>query len=238
MDEEREPHFLMGRNRASARDFDSAIDSFEKALEVNPHSAAAHFELGWLYEKTGDNAAAIYHYERFLRYRPNSDKADLARSHITSCKTELAKTVSVFGPLPQAGQRDLERLMLENRDLRAQLSQWQAFYASSHAPAATNPQANVPAQAPDPPPQPAPPTPAAVARSDTPQTVAPAAFHYPAPNRSSGGASSRSYTVKAGDIPSAIARRCGISVAALLAANPGVRPSRMQPGQVLRIPLQ
>ena len=239
MDEEKEPHFLTGRNRASGRDFDGAIESFEKALEVNPHSAAAHFELGWLYEKNGDDAAAIYHYERFLRYRPNSDKADLARSHITSCKTELAKTVSVFGPLPQAAQRDLERVMLENRDLRAQLGQWQAFYAANHAQPQTSPPVVTPIHAQDAAPQPAPPAPMEVARSETPRpTPVPARPTIAmASSRTSVAISSHTYTVKSGDIPSSIARRCGVSVAALLAANPQVQPTRMQPGQVLAVPL-
>jgi hypothetical protein len=235
MDEEKEPQFLTGRNRASARDFDGAVESFEKALEVNPHSASAHFELGWLYEKTGDDAAAIYHYERFLRYRPNSDKADLARSHISSCKTELAKTVSAFGPLPQAAQRDLERVMLENRDLRAQLGQWQAFYATSH-PQATSAPAVPPVQAHDPPPQPAS-APPEFARSETPRsTPIPAYSGTTITPRGTTMVSSRTYTVKPGDVPSAIARHCGVSVAALLAANPQVRPTHMHPGQQLNIP--
>jgi hypothetical protein len=237
MDEEKEPHFLTGRNRASARDFDGAIESFEKALEVNPHSASAHFELGWLYEKTGDDAAAIYHYERFLRYRPNSDKADLARSHINSCKTELAKTVSAFGPLPQAAQRDLERVMLENRDLRAQLGQWQAFYATNHPQAPTNLPVVMPVVAHDPPVQPTRPVTLQAARSETQRpNPTPSSLGSAMASRPFSAVSSRSYTVKAGDVPSAIARHCGVSVAALLAANPQVRPTHMHPGQVLNVP--
>ena len=67
-DEEKEPYFLAGKSRVNTMDFKGAIESFEKAVEVNPKSAAAHFELGWLYDqKESDPAAAIYHYERFLK---------------------------------------------------------------------------------------------------------------------------------------------------------------------------
>jgi len=63
LDEEKEPHFVLGRGRVNAMDYQGAIEAFEQSLEANPHSAAAHFELGWLYdEKVPDPAAAIYHY--------------------------------------------------------------------------------------------------------------------------------------------------------------------------------
>ena len=49
-------------------DYKGAIESFSKALEVNPRSAKAHFELGWLYEeKDPDPAAADRDSGRTLR---------------------------------------------------------------------------------------------------------------------------------------------------------------------------
>jgi hypothetical protein len=98
MEEEKEPHFLAGKSCINNMDYKGAIDEFEKALEANPHSASAHFQLGWLYEeKEPDPAAAIYHYEQFLKLRPNSDNAEVIAQHITNCKQDLAKTVL---PLP------------------------------------------------------------------------------------------------------------------------------------------
>ena len=52
-DEEKEPHYLAGKNHVNAMDYKGAIESFEKALEVNPQSGLAHFELGWLYDQKG-----------------------------------------------------------------------------------------------------------------------------------------------------------------------------------------
>src|SRR5215470_11831920 len=76
-DEEKEPHFLAGKSRVNSMDYQGAIESFEKALEVNPRSGAAHFEAGLLYEKyKQDYAAAIYHFDRFLEQRPKSDYAE------------------------------------------------------------------------------------------------------------------------------------------------------------------
>jgi LysM repeat protein len=42
--------------------------------------------------------------------------------------------------------------------------------------------------------------------------------------------------VKRGDNPTNIARRYDVSVARLLAANPGLKPARMQIGDELKIP--
>src|SRR5579862_1496047 len=90
LDEEKEPHFLAGKNRISTLDFKGAVQCFEKALQVNPESAAAHFELAWIYdEKEVDPAAAIYHYDHYLRLRPGAQNADLAKQRITICKQAL-----------------------------------------------------------------------------------------------------------------------------------------------------
>src|SRR5437016_2523158 len=67
LDEEKEPHFLEGKSRLNARDYKGGLESFERALQVNPHSASAHFELAVLCEQNKqDYAAAIYHFEHFL----------------------------------------------------------------------------------------------------------------------------------------------------------------------------
>jgi LysM repeat protein len=46
----------------------------------------------------------------------------------------------------------------------------------------------------------------------------------------------QTYTVQAGDIPETIAAKFGITIDALLAANPGIDPTNLQIGQVLVIP--
>jgi len=46
----------------------------------------------------------------------------------------------------------------------------------------------------------------------------------------------RTHTVAAGETAVRIARRYGVSLDALLAANPGLEPRRMRVGQVLNIP--
>jgi LysM repeat protein len=63
---------------------------------------------------------------------------------------------------------------------------------------------------------------------DTP-TPEPAATNTPT-------ALGQTYIVKSGDIPQSIAAQFGITVEALLAANPGINPNNLQVGQALVIP--
>jgi tetratricopeptide (TPR) repeat protein len=242
LDEKKEPNFITGKNLVIQMNYQGAIDSFEKSLEVNPQSASAHFELGWLYEgkvSPPDPAAAIYHYERFLRYSSNPDKAeaDLARQHINSCKLELAKTVSAFGPLPSPVQREMERVLGENKDLEGRLAAMQLQLDDARTAATARNQAPqmVPAQKPAPIAIPARDT-VDLKRSETAyqstgQSSSATAFHPPFTP-----ASSRTHIIKSGETIAAVARRYGISIATLLTANPQVRPTHLMVGQTLNIP--
>src|SRR5258708_25051656 len=136
LDEEKEPHFLAGKNRISTLDYKGAIDCFEKALQVNPQSASAHFELAWIYDqKEIDAGAAIYHYQHYLKLRPAAGNADLARQRITVCKQALAETVSL-GPVTEKMQRQFElgaeenkRLNEEIKRLKEDLEKWSGYAA-------------------------------------------------------------------------------------------------------------
>ncbi len=225
-DDEREPHFLMGRKLVQQLDYDGAVEAYEKALLVNPNSAAAHFELAWLYEgKENDPAAAIYHYERFLKLAPNSGNADVAQVHINNCKLELAKSASAIAPISASAQRDLENLLQENKQLKSDLAKLQAWVASHPVPS------NAPALAitnPAPPPPPATNSRVTNVRNNLPGNL-PADRAVPAP-------AARTHTVVSGETMAAIARRYGVSVPALQNANPLVDPRRMRPGTILNIP--
>src|SRR5437773_1287695 len=142
-DEQKNPHFLEGKERAKARDYKGAIEAFQRALESNPNSALAHFELGMLYEKHDDQnewryVLALYHYYRAYELRPNAYPSDNAKLRIQACRQELAKSESL-APLYPSMQRELEKLREENSQLRRQLDflQNQALARASISP--TNP---------------------------------------------------------------------------------------------------
>jgi tetratricopeptide (TPR) repeat protein len=121
VDEERDPHFQRGRAFADGQDFKQAAEEFEKALETNPRSAAAHFELGWIYDtKLNDYAAAIYHYDRLLQLRPDAKRAALVNERMRGCKEELANSQFLL-PNSRNLQREVDRLNAENLLLKKQL---------------------------------------------------------------------------------------------------------------------
>lgn len=225
-EEEKEPHFLAGRNRVNSLDFRGAIESFEKALEANPRSASAHFELGWLFDqKEPDPAAAIYHYERYLKLFPNSGKEELVKTRILACKQQLAQAISL-APGMEKLQRDLEQLTTENKRLREELEKWRASASRLQSSAAS--------------PTPAIPGPREV-QLPSPSAAVTTGAALPAggsPNRlpSVPPAPARTHTVKKGETPTTIARIYGVKVESLLAANPRLNPRRMQVGQVLKVP--
>jgi LysM repeat protein len=225
-EDEKEPYFLAGKSRVNAMDFNGAIESFEKAVEVNPKSAAAHFELGLLYDQKDSNpAAAIYHFERYLKLSPNSGKDELVKTRILACKQQLAQTVSL-GPVTEKQQRDLEKSILENKDLHAQVEGLRAEVArlqamTNHASAGS-------------------PAPRLVPPSVSSQSMAAGTSpSNPAkPGRTSVPpiAGARTHIVKAGETPIVIARKYGVRMEALKAANPRLDERHLQVGQALTIP--
>ncbi len=235
LDEEKEPHFLAGKSKVSALDYQGAIDCFEKALQVNPQSASAHLELGCLFEtKEPDPAAAIYHYEHYLKLQPNAGNAEVIRQRIMTCKQELARTVSL-GPVTEKLQHEFERLTDENKALREEtnrlhdeLEKWRAY--ASRVLIQTNlgtggmPTARLATP-------PAQPRTAVAGYSNTIVSGTP-----PRAPSSAAVPSARTHTVKAGETPIMIARRYGVRLEALLAANPKLDTRRMQVGQTVNIP--
>jgi len=220
LDEEKEPHFLAGKARVNAMDYRGAVESFEKALEVNPRSASAHLELGWLYEnKEGDSAAAIYHFDRFLRLRPKADNADTIRNRILACKQQIAGTVSV-GPVTQTLQREFEKLTEQNKVLREELAKAQAQVARLQA------QTNVV------PALPLPRSPGTAVGGTNKLNLAGQNLAVDVPSRTG-----RTHTVRAGETMTTIARQHGLRVDSLTTANPGVDPRRLRVGQVLNVPV-
>lgn len=223
-DEQKEAYFLVGKSKFNNLDYKGAVDAYEKALEVNPRNASAHFELGLLYEqRIKDYAAAIYHYERLLKLQPKSDRAAIVLPRITACEQELAKTVSL-GPVSPAMQRDLERLAEENQRLKQQvdfLARRLATISNAPLPASIAPAANpVASQAV---PRPLPLTNRVVAGTMEPAGPAPAV-------------STKTYAVKSGDTLSSIARKHGVKLSALKAANPRLDSRKLHVGQTVIVP--
>lgn len=237
-DEQKNAHYVAGKERLAALDYKGAIESFERATEDNPRSALAHFELAVLYEtKENDYAAALYHYNKALKLRPNGYPADNIKQRIPGCRQELVKADSLAIMQP-AMLRETERLRDENQALRKQVESLQAQLAGrALAPtnATFNPGTNFAARSRGGP-----------TASGQTQNVSRAGgsgaqriTNLPDGNRGSSPAPAarlRAHSVKSGETPTAIARSYGVRLDALLAANPGLDPRKLKVGQTLNVP--
>jgi tetratricopeptide (TPR) repeat protein len=239
LDEQKNPHYQSGKSRLSALDYKGAVESFERAVEDNPRSALAHYELGVLFDQhENDYAAALYHYNKALKLRPSGYPAENIRQRIPACKQELVKADSLAIINPSA-LRETETLREQNQALRKQVESLQAYIASRLASSA------------DPPPtRPLPAArdysrPAPVATNAQPATsrtdfggttrVTPLPDHNQS-RPATAGTRSRTHSVRAGDTPYSISRQYQIKLNSLLSANPGLDPKRLRVGQILNIP--
>ena len=228
LEEEKESHYQAGKSCVTSLDYRGAIQEFEKAVEANPRSASAHFQLGCLYEdREPDPAAAIYHYQKYLELRPNADDAEVIRQHISNCKQDLAKSVLPL-PVSPGMQHEFEQLAEENKRLNQELERWRAYAArmqlNTNAPTAPT---AVPNRL------------AAQGQLSSPAATNIASSSAGADPRSTLAAASaipRTYVVKSGDSPYSIARKAGVKLAALLDANPGLDPHHLRVGQSLNLP--
>ena len=240
LEDEKEPHFIEGKRALNTMDYKGAIDEFEKATEANPRNASAHFELGILYENPNvepDPAAAIYHYQQFLKLRPNADTAEAVQGRITNCKQDLAKVVLPLPTSPSV-QHDLEKLIEENKQLKTEVEKWRAWYNAqqtnrqlqSVVPVTQTPQAGTQSvqtleQATTVRSNSVPLTPAGNSRATLHGATA------VSPNNPR-----TTYVVQPRDTLASISRKFNVKLDSLAAANPGVDAKHLRVGQTVNIP--
>ena len=233
-DEQKDPYFLVGRNRVAGRDYGGAMEAFRHALENNPNSSAAHFELALLNEQHERNfPAAIYHWERYLALNPQPQKIDIVKQHITLCTQELIKKSGNF-LTPPSQQREIEELRAElqksrleteklRRELEVALARAGRDYVNVSNRTVPNP---VPVGIRPPGTGAGANAPGTTLKTPPPKT----------PDNPGANPNAKTHTVKAGESPATIAKQNNISVASLLKANPNLDPKRMRIGQVINLP--
>lgn len=205
-------------------DYQGAVEAFEESLEVNPRSAQAHYQLAMLFDtKISDPAAAIYHYEQYLKFDPSAPNAAIIRQRIDACKQQLAADVLAL-PAGSATQQQLEKLIEQNRQLQDEVAKWRAYYASQLSNAAPQ---NVSTVSQTPVSNP-------IIQNSTPQNIS-------SQNRGSTVSRStttakRTITIASGETAAAISRKYNVKLSALQSANPGVNLSKLRVGQILNLP--
>ncbi|MBL9173703.1 MAG: LysM peptidoglycan-binding domain-containing protein [Verrucomicrobiales bacterium] len=253
--EAHEANYIEGNNLRMQGQTNRAIQSFERALHANPANSLAHMAIADLFRETEDYTSAAYHYNRCSRLlaergvKPDpalpglleqcelrlalkySDR--LGRQQTDARIDELRQKVAERDDTLQKLQQELARLRLATNAAApapgigtlGTVARETTPVPVRTSPAPVSPSSNPTAADATPPSSPNP----ATARPASTRTPPPAATPSATPRV-------RTYTVRSGDTASSIARRAGVTTKALLAANPGLNPTRMRVGQTVNIP--
>ncbi len=127
--DEKNVYVRRGLEQIHLKNWDCAIEQLERAVAKNPKLARPDLELALIYHQQKDDyICAIYHYERYLKKRPVTEKHSLILNWIRQAKLSLAGEIGrVSGDISD----ELVRTKRENNLLRKQLD---AFKRSASIP--------------------------------------------------------------------------------------------------------
>jgi LysM repeat protein len=119
--EERDPWLRRARERKNQQDLDGAIELFNKALDRKPTLARAHLEVGILYDsQKQDYLRALYHYQRYLELRPQTEKRPVVEDLIRHARVRFATSLPAQ---PSGAIEEIAMLRREVEALRARLAE-------------------------------------------------------------------------------------------------------------------
>lgn len=128
LSELRDPLIRKAKAKADGGDRKGALECLNQALEKRPGMAQAHLDAGLIYDDyKKDYVRAVYHYQRYLELRPDTEKKDMIEEIIHKARISFAASVS--DPLPgfpekfKALQEENARLKSDLRDVRANLAE-------------------------------------------------------------------------------------------------------------------
>lgn len=241
-DNRKDPYFMKGMEQNARKEYQAALESFEQALRNNPDNAAAHYELGMIYEvQVRDNISAVYHYQRYLALRKKEGKDDLLiEGRMDNCLQTLMDHSNVI-PRPPMYEKEVsdllknkqtleasvkslseayEKLRAMNEDLRMRLQQQDQALRQAQKQLGTNmalpsipTTMSMPEQFTE-----------AVRRSDasTAQAISSGKIEI--------------YTIRKGDTFQKIAKNLNVSERKIVELNPNVDSRRLQIGQQIKVP--
>lgn len=121
------PAIRKARAKLREGDKQAALELLNKAIDEKPKLAQAHLEAAQLYDDYDRNyVRAIYHYERYLELRPQTEKREMIEGFIRKARITFA--VSVAEQVPgvdkkvQVLQEENDRLKQDLRQVRGNLA--------------------------------------------------------------------------------------------------------------------
>ena len=125
-----DPLIRKAKAKQDQGDYEGALRSLRQALDKRPRLAQAHLDTGLLYDNyKKDYLAAIYHYQRYLELRPDTEKKgmleDLIRkakmSYVASFADQLPGHADTFRSLKEENLRLKKDLQVVRANLAQQM---------------------------------------------------------------------------------------------------------------------
>jgi LysM repeat protein len=126
-----EKQYQLAQDYKSQGRMEEALSAFHRVIDARRDSPESHFEAGYIYlHELKDPVRAIYHFDRFLQFKPNSPQATQVRQLIETAQKEFARQLPAQ---PYQGELDridlmelVKNLKQENDSLKRDLMTAQA----------------------------------------------------------------------------------------------------------------
>lgn len=125
--ETNETHFVRGQDELKRGNVPEAMSAFLKVVEKRKDAPESHFELGRIYlDNMHDPIQAIYHFQKYLELKPNSQVSPMVRQMIDTAKKKFAGSIPQSPYGNEVRRMELEELMQklqkENLELKQRLN--------------------------------------------------------------------------------------------------------------------
>ena len=91
---------------------DEAMNFYKKSIKLNDNVMETHFNLGVLYEQSGNFEKSLYHYKKTLEINPKFTKADQSISMMTEYSSKNKHFLDMQKKLTDENLNDFEKLEL------------------------------------------------------------------------------------------------------------------------------
>ncbi|MEO0510032.1 MAG: LysM peptidoglycan-binding domain-containing protein [Verrucomicrobiota bacterium] len=121
-----EKQYQLAQDYKSQGRIEEALSAFLRVIDARRDAPESHLEAGYIYLRTmKDPVRAIYHFERYLQFKPQSQQAIQVRQLIETAQKEFARQLPAQPYQGELDRIDLMELMknlkLENDSLKRDL---------------------------------------------------------------------------------------------------------------------
>lgn len=121
-----EKQYQLGQDYKGQGRMENALGAFLRVIDARRDAPESHLEAGYIYLRTmKDPVRAIYHFDRYLQFKPQAPQSAQVRQLIETAQKEFARQLPAQpfeGELDRIDLMDLVKtLKLENDDLKREL---------------------------------------------------------------------------------------------------------------------